>query len=235
MIPKTCVVALPIPAQKPYAYAIPTSLADRVQPGARVLVPVRSRELVGVVLEVDEEAVEGLKMVLLAPDASPLLPRSLLELGLWISNYYTTPIGLTFRAMLPPALWGSSRLVAEVLDRNSTAGGASREVLSQLRRSGGRMAAASLARKLRRPVWDTLQRLARSGAVTLETEPAKFGPPPRTERVMVLSRDDSTSITLQVEGDMDGLVKALGAFPVSYLETARLSLEEVFLAYYKSN
>lgn len=52
--------------------------------------------------------------------------------------------------------------------------------------------------------------------------------------VRVISRDDGTSITLQVEGEMDGLVKALGAFPVSDLETARLSLEDVFLARYQS-
>jgi len=31
---------------------------------------------------------------------------------------------------------------------------------------------------------------------------------------------------------MDALVKALAAFPVSSLETERVSLEEVFLAYY---
>ncbi|MGC9336259.1 MAG: ATP-binding cassette domain-containing protein [Anaerolineae bacterium] len=52
--------------------------------------------------------------------------------------------------------------------------------------------------------------------------------------VTLLSRDDGTSITLQVEGDMDGLIKALGTFPVRDLETARPSLEEVFLAYYKT-
>jgi ABC-2 type transport system ATP-binding protein len=52
--------------------------------------------------------------------------------------------------------------------------------------------------------------------------------------VKVLSQSDGISITLQVEGVMDGLVKALGAFPVSDLETARPSLEEVFLAYYKT-
>ena len=52
--------------------------------------------------------------------------------------------------------------------------------------------------------------------------------------VKVLSQSDGISVTLQVEGVMDGLVKALGAFPVSDLETARLSLEEVFLAYYKT-
>jgi ABC-2 type transport system ATP-binding protein len=51
--------------------------------------------------------------------------------------------------------------------------------------------------------------------------------------VQVLTRGDDTSITLQVTGVMDGLIKALGAYPVSEIETSRPSLEEVFLAYYK--
>jgi ABC-2 type transport system ATP-binding protein len=53
--------------------------------------------------------------------------------------------------------------------------------------------------------------------------------------VSLLSRDDGTSITLQVGGDMDGLIKALSRFPVWDLETTRPSLEEVFLAYYKTS
>lgn len=51
--------------------------------------------------------------------------------------------------------------------------------------------------------------------------------------VEVLARGDGTSISLQIAGEMDRLVKALGAYPVSELETSRPSLEEVFLAYYK--
>jgi ABC-2 type transport system ATP-binding protein len=53
--------------------------------------------------------------------------------------------------------------------------------------------------------------------------------------VTLLSRDDGTSVTLQVGGDMDGLIKALGRFPVCDLETIRPSLEEVFVAYYKTS
>ena len=52
--------------------------------------------------------------------------------------------------------------------------------------------------------------------------------------VTVLSRDDGTTLLLQVEGEMDGLIKALAAFPVSDFETERPSLEEVFLAYYEA-
>jgi ABC-2 type transport system ATP-binding protein len=51
--------------------------------------------------------------------------------------------------------------------------------------------------------------------------------------VQLLSQADDTNITLQVTGVMDGLIKALGAYPVSEIETSRPSLEEVFLAYYK--
>ena len=51
--------------------------------------------------------------------------------------------------------------------------------------------------------------------------------------VKVLTQDEGQSLTLQVEGEMDGLIKALAAFPVIEFETERPSLEEIFLAYYE--
>ncbi len=51
--------------------------------------------------------------------------------------------------------------------------------------------------------------------------------------VKILSQDDGQSATLQVWGDIDGLIKALATYPVSDLETARPNLEETFLEYYK--
>ncbi len=51
--------------------------------------------------------------------------------------------------------------------------------------------------------------------------------------VSVLSQDDGKGMTLQVAGEMDGLIKALATFPVSDFETHRPSLEEIFLAYYE--
>jgi ABC-2 type transport system ATP-binding protein len=49
----------------------------------------------------------------------------------------------------------------------------------------------------------------------------------------LLSQDDGLSATLQVEGSMDGLIKALAALPVADLQTERPSLEELFLTYYR--
>jgi ABC-2 type transport system ATP-binding protein len=57
----------------------------------------------------------------------------------------------------------------------------------------------------------------------------------RLPGVKVLGQDDRGSVLLQVTGEMDGLIKALAAFPVSDFETERPSLEEVFLAYYKDD
>jgi ABC-2 type transport system ATP-binding protein len=57
----------------------------------------------------------------------------------------------------------------------------------------------------------------------------------RVPGVTVLSQDDGKGMMLQVAGEMDGLIKALAAYPVSDFETHRPSLEEIFLAYYEAD
>jgi beta-exotoxin I transport system ATP-binding protein len=51
----------------------------------------------------------------------------------------------------------------------------------------------------------------------------------------ILSRDGDRTLSLQIEGEMDRLIKALGAYPVQEFETERPSLEEVFLSYYEAD
>ncbi len=51
--------------------------------------------------------------------------------------------------------------------------------------------------------------------------------------VEILQKIGPTAVTLQVTGDMEGLVRTLACLPVLDLETERPSLEEVFLSYYK--
>jgi len=55
----------------------------------------------------------------------------------------------------------------------------------------------------------------------------------QVEGVRTLVQDDGTVIRMEVEGEMDALVKALAKFPVSRIETELPSLEEVFLIYYR--
>jgi len=51
--------------------------------------------------------------------------------------------------------------------------------------------------------------------------------------VELIAKDDGLGVLLQVEGDMDALIKTLAKYPVNDFETERTSLEEIFLAYYK--
>lgn len=100
-------VALPLPVADPYTYAIPDTLAARVQPGARVEVPVRGRTALGIVVAVDVPP-PGVppRALLAAPDEEPALAPDLLATGDWMARYYGAPIGLALRAMLPGPLWG---------------------------------------------------------------------------------------------------------------------------------
>jgi ABC-2 type transport system ATP-binding protein len=65
-----------------------------------------------------------------------------------------------------------------------------------------------------------------------EVNPAPLA---EVEGVTVLSQSNGLRVHLQVEGELDGLIKALALFPVSDFEIERPSLEEIFLAYYKAD
>jgi ABC-2 type transport system ATP-binding protein len=51
--------------------------------------------------------------------------------------------------------------------------------------------------------------------------------------VTVLSSSNGREVLLEVEGEIDKLIKALAKHPVTDFDTQRPSLEEIFLAYYK--
>ncbi len=102
---KYCEIALPVPVQSLFTYAIPERFASEELIGRRILVPFRNRKAIGVGLAVSEKApadVGAIKEILGVLDPVPALPASLITLGRWISDYYVAPIGETFRALLPP-------------------------------------------------------------------------------------------------------------------------------------
>jgi len=51
--------------------------------------------------------------------------------------------------------------------------------------------------------------------------------------VRTISSEDGMSVSMEIEGEMDPLIKALAHFPVSRMETEVPSLEEVFLVHYR--
>ncbi len=111
-VPRFVAVVLPVPVSRPYIYEVPSELAARVVPGARVVVPLRRKRVIGIVTEAVSRlpsAGVDIKPIAAAPDDDPALSPALLELGRWLSDYYGAPLGLSLRALLPGPLWSVAR------------------------------------------------------------------------------------------------------------------------------
>ena len=105
-------VVLPVPVNRSYIYEVPESLAARVVPGARVVVPLRRRSVVGIVTDLISQLPSpdiAIKPIAATPDDEPAISTPLLQLGRWMSDYYGAPLGLSLRAILPGPLWSVAR------------------------------------------------------------------------------------------------------------------------------
>ena len=104
-------VTLPVPGR--FHYLVPASLADRELVGARVLVRFGARKVTGVVVRVDTAPPPGVTPVALSEllDDAPSLSAELVELCLWIADYYEAPPGEVIRAALPAGSGVAARSV----------------------------------------------------------------------------------------------------------------------------
>ncbi|HEV8598112.1 MAG TPA: primosomal protein N', partial [Gemmatimonadales bacterium] len=189
-------VALPLPLFEPYSYRVPEILADRVVPGARVVVPVRRRELVGIVVAADaEQPSRETREILAAPDAEPALPAPLLRTAEWMAGYYGAPIGLTLRAMLPAPLWGESQLFmrATGIWAAGRLGGLAEEVLAWVENRQS-VSLGTAARHFKRPLWEVADRLVRVGAVELVLVPPETEGKSAVERRLQLAEEPLTLV-----------------------------------------
>ena len=181
-------VALPLAVAEPYTYAVPDALADRVVAGARVVVPLRQREEVGIVVAVGVPApAQAAREILSVPDAVPAISGPLLETVRWVAGYYGTPLGIALKAALPAALWGSSSVIVEVVAGTERGGGTAGDVMAWLDRKGGEAEIGTIARHFKKPVWEVVNRLVRVGAVTLRVEAPDTRAEELTERILVLT------------------------------------------------
>jgi len=102
-MPLFCDVALAVPLDMVFTYAVPPGMEPVV--GGRVLVPFRQQRMSGIVVELHDRPpqvkTQQIKKVIEALDLTPVLDEQLLKLGKWIADYYLAPAGEVFRTMLP--------------------------------------------------------------------------------------------------------------------------------------
>ena len=100
-------VAVPVPLLPALTYRVPvTHIAP--PPGARVRVPLGSRVVTGCVVGVDvnpdTDSVE-VKDLIECVDTDAFLPRSVMEIALWVAEYYAAGPGDALAAAMPPFAW----------------------------------------------------------------------------------------------------------------------------------
>jgi primosomal protein N' (replication factor Y) len=96
-------VAVTLPVAGRFHYRVPAHLASRARVGARVLVRFGPRKVTGVVVREGVVPPEGVSPIDLTEvlDEEPALSRELVELCLWVAEYYEAPPGEVMRAALP--------------------------------------------------------------------------------------------------------------------------------------
>ena len=162
-------VAVPVPQLEALTYSVPDGIPVPV-PGARVLVPLGSRIVTGIVLGEDRapDAVTT-RAIADALDDEAFLPEEVIALASWVAEYYACGIGDAMASAMPPRAWIESERHAQITEAGRLGvlkeRGVRREILERLQTDkpirvetllGGRRGAHAL-----------LNALARDGLLTL--------------------------------------------------------------------
>ncbi|MCD6497980.1 MAG: primosomal protein N' [Deltaproteobacteria bacterium] len=196
-------VAVSLPVQRLLTYLAPPSLADHMEPGTAVLVPVGSRQVLGHVIghSNQRDAGEGLKLISrILPEQESMDPQTM-ELLLWAAAYYHYPPGEALRHGLGghrPAMRRRYRLStkgADALDRSRSLLAVQgmelsedeQRILSRLLSAAGPITKTSVLRDTATNA-TVLDRLVRRGFVDGDTK-SQSGPKARTVSVITVNED----------------------------------------------
>ena len=98
-------VALPLPLDQTFTYAVPPALAEGLVAGSRVVVPFGRRVETGVVVELaDQPDTDATRDILDVLDDGAAATDELLALTRWVADYYVCGWGEALRAALPTGL-----------------------------------------------------------------------------------------------------------------------------------
>lgn len=107
-IAKIAVSGIPFRLDRPFDYAIPLDMKEKVQPGVRVEVPFTraNRRTEGIVLALAPiGAYEKLKPISEVLDETPILTQAQIKLALWMHERFFCTVYEAVKAMLPAGLW----------------------------------------------------------------------------------------------------------------------------------
>jgi primosomal protein N' (replication factor Y) len=111
-------LAVPVPFVGLLTYRLPAEMAMPAR-GARVIVPLGTRQVTACVVQPDAPAPPGdveVREVAQVVDDEAFVPAAVLDLALWVASYYASGPGEAIAAAMPPAAWLSSERRAELTE-----------------------------------------------------------------------------------------------------------------------
>ena len=113
----------PVGRKNALVYRVPDALKPRVRAGIRVIVPVNSRKITGIVdsLDVRADLIEGknLRDILDVIDEVPVFTEDMRKLSEWMSSYYFSLRPAVLRTILPQPARRQSSLVVTLPSRKN--------------------------------------------------------------------------------------------------------------------
>jgi primosomal protein N' (replication factor Y) len=179
-------VAINIPSDRTFTYAVPAECRGEIAVGKRVLVPFGKRSLTGTVVGIrrltDRQDTKEIARVL---DREPLFHEEDLRFYRWAAEYYFTPLGRALGEILPGGIDIESLLWAVKLGDSRDPRPLQRDILEALGRRPAGMALRSLEKELgRKALLAELKRLEGRGLVRLEERFRKPAVREKTEKIV---------------------------------------------------
>jgi len=215
-------VTLPVPGR--YHYLVPDTLAERARVGARVLVRFGTRKVTGVIVPATTKPPVGIKLAPVSDvlDDRPSLSPELVDLCLWVADYYEAPPGEVIKAALPAGSGIGARKVFTLTDtgRDSAAALPPKQQVLLARMASDPIPATGLSDATRRNLGVLVER----GFVE-EVEQRKHGRAKlKRERVATIVPDldfaatrESLSRAVKKLAAFEALVAAGGMLPIAVL------------------
>jgi len=195
-------VAVPVPYLDVLTYLVPDG-SPSPHRGARVVVPLGKRVVTGIVvnpdatLDANDTAPEKIKPLVEVMDDEAFLPAPVVDLALWVAEYYACGAGDALAAAVPSTqsyrTIRLATLTAQGHDDTLSLGGRQKEAVELLRGQPAGMTVPDLnARGLST---DVLQRLAAKGLVTFRRERSERDPFAGGAESAVVNRPPGRSLT----------------------------------------
>lgn len=162
-------VAVNIPSDKFFSYAVPAILAGEAIIGKRVFVPFGKKVVTGYILETSSVAdVDNIREINELPDNQPIFGEKELLFYRWVASYYLYPLGKMLFDILPAGISPKQeKVVALVSNQQNTRLSARQEQLVDLLRRQGATLISALSKEFKNAPY-LVDRLQKKGVIFFE-------------------------------------------------------------------